>query len=145
MCNWTMWSVLGFFSLLVGLSQSGTQAGGGGLGQQGDTKVFQTAAPGDAVGEPTDQTAKQITPDIWAELRALRDMVVELKVEVRVKMENMEARLRESESVVEELKVELLVTKVHVELLQKENSGTGWLHISVRGSGDLTLRFSVSC
>uniref|UniRef100_A0A8C4HK24 C1q domain-containing protein n=1 Tax=Dicentrarchus labrax TaxID=13489 RepID=A0A8C4HK24_DICLA len=68
--------------------------------------------------ESSEQTTKQTTPDIWVEVRALRDMVVELKVELR----NMEARVKDSESQVNELKAELMVTKVQMELLQRENS-----------------------
>ncbi|XP_059210790.1 complement C1q-like protein 2 [Centropristis striata] len=64
------------------------------------------------------ETTKTTTPDIWAEVRALRDMVVELKVELR----NVQAAVTDSESQVEELKAELMVTNVYVELLQRENS-----------------------
>ncbi|XP_059214127.1 complement C1q-like protein 2 [Centropristis striata] len=64
------------------------------------------------------ETTKTTTADIWAEVRALRDMVVELKVELR----NVQAAVTDSESQVEELKAELMVTNVYVELLQRENS-----------------------
>ncbi|XP_051255755.1 cerebellin 17 [Dicentrarchus labrax] len=94
--------VLGLLWLLLGLCGSGAQGEGGGLDEVG------------AVEESTEQTIS----DIWAEVRALRDMVVELKVELR----NMEARVKESESQVNELKTELMVTKVQMELLQRENS-----------------------
>ncbi|XP_041657946.1 heavy metal-binding protein HIP-like [Cheilinus undulatus] len=63
-------------------------------------------------------TSKQTTPDIWAEVKALRDMVVQLNVEQRY----LEAIVKESESQVEELRVELIITKMHVEQLQTENS-----------------------
>uniref|UniRef100_A0A8C4H6D6 C1q domain-containing protein n=1 Tax=Dicentrarchus labrax TaxID=13489 RepID=A0A8C4H6D6_DICLA len=98
--------VLGLLLLLLGLCGSGAQGEGGGLDEVG------------AVEESSEQTTKQTTPDIWAEVRALRDMVVELKVELR----NMEARVKDSESQLNELKTELMVTKVQMELLQRENS-----------------------
>ncbi|XP_051258520.1 major antigen-like isoform X2 [Dicentrarchus labrax] len=98
--------VLGLLLLLLGLCGSGAQGEGGGLDEGG------------AVEESSEQTTKQTTCDIWVEMRALRDMVVELKVELR----NMEARVKDSESQVNELKTELILTKVQVELLQRENS-----------------------
>ncbi|XP_042354533.1 uncharacterized protein LOC121952112 [Plectropomus leopardus] len=107
--------VVGLLLLLLGLCGSGAQGEGGGLGEAGEISQFLEKAPRDAAEEPT---TKQTTPDIWAEVRALRDMVVELKVELR----NMEARVKDSESHVDELKAELMVTKVQVELLQRENS-----------------------
>ncbi|KAL3970924.1 bradykinin receptor B2 [Sarotherodon galilaeus] len=70
-------------------------------------------------GDLTEQTLEQTTPDIWAEMTALRDMVVELQVELRT----MENRVMESDRKVEELKTELTVTKMYIELLQIENSG----------------------
>ncbi|KAL7390586.1 hypothetical protein ABVT39_023882 [Epinephelus coioides] len=109
--------VVGLLLLLLALCGSGAQGEGGGLGQVGEIGQLETA-PRDAAEESTEQTTKQTTPDIWAEVRALRDMVVELKVQLR----NMEATVKDSESQVNDLKAELMVTKVHVELLQRENS-----------------------
>ncbi|XP_059181677.1 heavy metal-binding protein HIP-like [Centropristis striata] len=82
-----------------------------GSGAQGEVQETETRDAGE-------ETTKQITPDIWAEVRALRDMVVELKVELR----NVEATVKDSESQVDELKVELIVTKMQVEQLQRETS-----------------------
>ncbi|XP_037603621.1 uncharacterized protein LOC119475209 isoform X6 [Sebastes umbrosus] len=110
--------VVGLLLLLLSLCGSGAQGDGGGLGEVGEIREFQETAPRDAVEESTEQTTKQTTPDIWAEVRALRDMVVELKVELR----NMEAIVKDSESLVNELKTELIVTKVYVEMLQRDNS-----------------------
>ena len=62
---------LGLLLLLLALCGSGAQGEDGGLGE-----------------EWTKQTTEQTTPDIWAEVKPMRDMVVELKVELR----NMEAR-----------------------------------------------------
>ncbi|XP_038563485.1 heavy metal-binding protein HIP-like isoform X1 [Micropterus salmoides] len=110
--------VFGLLLLLFGLCGSGAHGEGGGLGEVGEISQFQKTAPRDADEESTKQTTEQTTTDIWGEVRALRDMVVELKVELR----NMKARVKDSESQVKDLKAELIVTKVLVDLLQKENS-----------------------
>ncbi|XP_059207926.1 multimerin-2-like [Centropristis striata] len=100
-----------------------------GSGAQGE---LQEMARTDEAEEPTEQTTKQTTPDIWAEVRALRDMVVELKVELR----NVHAAVKDSESQVDKLKAELIVTNVQVELLQRENSD---LQTRLRSSEDEIL------
>ncbi|KAE8287378.1 hypothetical protein D5F01_LYC13417 [Larimichthys crocea] len=110
--------VLGLQLVLLGLCGSGAQGEGGGLSEVVELSEFQKTDPRDAVEEASEQTTEQTYTDIWAEVRALRDMVVELKVELK----NMESRVKDSESQVNELKAELIVTKVHVELLQRENS-----------------------
>ncbi|XP_044079549.1 uncharacterized protein LOC122888773 [Siniperca chuatsi] len=76
--------VAGLLLLLLGLCGSGAQGEDGGLGEVGEISQFQKTAPRDAVEESTEQTTKQTTPDIWVEVRALRDMVVELKVHVQL-------------------------------------------------------------
>ena len=86
----TMRVVVGLLLLLLGLCGSGAQGEAGGLGEVAE--INQNTDPKDAAEESTKQTTEQTTCDIWTELRALRDMVVELNV--------------------------------HVELLQRENSGT---------------------
>ncbi|TKS82428.1 Complement C1q-like protein 2 C1q and tumor necrosis factor-related protein 10 [Collichthys lucidus] len=107
---------VGFGLVLLLLGQCGlrAQGEGGGLSDVGEIREFQKTDPRDAVEE----SSKQTTPDIWDEVRALRDMMVELKADLK----NMVTRLKDSESQVNELKAELIVTKVHVELLQRENS-----------------------
>ncbi|XP_027142870.1 centromere protein F-like [Larimichthys crocea] len=104
----------GLVLLLLGQCGLGAQGEGGGLSDVGEIREFQKTHPRDAVEE----SSKQTTPDIWDEVRALRDMMVELKADLK----NMVIRLKASESQVNELKAELIVTKVHVELLQRENS-----------------------
>ncbi|XP_059214580.1 complement C1q-like protein 2 [Centropristis striata] len=103
------------------------------------------------------ETTKTTTPDIWAEVRALRDMVVELKVELR----NVQAAVTDSESQVEELKAELMVTNVYTRLsssesridtLERENTGderkvafyTGLTNDGYLGpfNTDITLQYS---
>ncbi|XP_059190313.1 heavy metal-binding protein HIP-like [Centropristis striata] len=100
-----------------------------GSGAQGE---LQETALTDAAEELTEQTTKQTTPDIWAEVRALRDMVVELKVELR----NVQVAVKDSESQVDELKALLTVTNMQVELLQRENSD---LQTRLRSSEDELL------
>ena len=90
--------------LLLGLCVSEAQ---GEEGEVGKISEFQETTPRHAAEELTGQISAQTTPDIWAEVKALRDMVVELKVELRY----MEARVRDSESQVDELKAELMVIK----------------------------------
>ncbi|TKS82432.1 Complement C1q-like protein 4 C1q and tumor necrosis factor-related protein 11 [Collichthys lucidus] len=113
--NWTMRVGFGLVLLLLGQCGLRAQGEGGGLSDVGEIREFQKTHPRDAVEE----SSKQTTPDIWDEVRALRDMMVELKADLK----NMVTRLKDSESQVNELKAELIVTKVHVELLQRENSG----------------------
>lgn len=69
--------------------------------------------------EQVAQVSRQKVPDPFEDSRTLRDIVVELKVQLK----SMEARVRESEVKVNDMRVELAVTKVHVEQLQKENVG----------------------
>ncbi|XP_059188014.1 complement C1q-like protein 3 [Centropristis striata] len=80
-------AVVGLLLLLLGLCGSGAQ------GEVQDTV----------------QTAKQNTPDIWAEIRALRVMLVELKKE----NSDLQSRVSSSES-------ELLLSKSRIEQLEME-------------------------
>uniref|UniRef100_A0A3Q3W4C6 C1q domain-containing protein n=1 Tax=Mola mola TaxID=94237 RepID=A0A3Q3W4C6_MOLML len=106
---------LGFLLLSLSLRGSGAQ---GGLTKASEITEVQKAPPRDAAEELTQQTLRQTTPDIWAEVRALRDRVVELRVELRIMTE----RMKESRSHVDDLKSQLLVNKGHMEQLQRENS-----------------------
>ena len=89
----TMRVVAGLLLLLLGLCGSGAQGEAGGLGEVAE--INQNTDPKHPAEESTQQSTKQTDPDVWTELRALRDMVVE--------------------------------QQVHMELLQRENSGTDWL------------------
>ncbi|KAF7669087.1 hypothetical protein LDENG_00252190 [Lucifuga dentata] len=80
---------------------------GGGLSSSSE---FQKRTPGDT----DEETTKQTVPDIWEEARMLRDMV---------ELRHMEARLKDSKSRVDGLKTELITTKIHLQQLQRENSG----------------------
>nr|XP_033490176.1 complement C1q-like protein 3 isoform X2 [Epinephelus lanceolatus] len=109
--------VVGLLLLLLALCGSGAQGEGGGLGQVGEISEFQETAPRDAAEESAESTTKQTT-HIWAEVRALRDMVVELKVFVQLlQRENsdLQTRLSSSES-------ELLLSKSRIDQLERENT-----------------------
>ncbi|XP_032389660.1 complement C1q-like protein 2 [Etheostoma spectabile] len=108
-----MRAVLGLLLLLLGLCGSG-----GGLVEVGEINEVQETAPRDAVEEKTEQSTKPTTPDIWAEVRALRDMVVELKVYVDIlKRENSDLQTRLSST-----ERELLVGKSRIDQLERENT-----------------------
>lgn len=65
-------------------------------GEDNEVSEFQDTAPPEiAPEESSGQTSKQITPDIWAEVRVLKDMVVELKVELRY----MKARVKDHQRI----------------------------------------------
>ncbi|XP_059184693.1 complement C1q-like protein 2 [Centropristis striata] len=64
------------------------------------------------------ETTKTTTPDIWAEVRALRDMVVEFNLHVELlQKENSELQTRLSSS-----ESELLISKFRIETLERENT-----------------------
>ncbi|XP_067338994.1 uncharacterized protein [Channa argus] len=77
---------------------------------------MQTLDPDTRADQSTEQ--KNTTLDIWMELRMLRDMVVEQKVEMR----HMEARLKETEMQADEQKVDLILTKTTLEELKKDST-----------------------
>ncbi|XP_037603764.1 uncharacterized protein LOC119475302 isoform X5 [Sebastes umbrosus] len=108
--------VVGLLLLLLGLCGSGAQGDGGGLGQVGEIREFQDTAQRDAVEESTEQNTKQTTSDIWAEVRALRYMVVKLEVYVEMLQRDnsdLQTRLSSSES-------ELLLSKSRIDQLERE-------------------------
>ncbi|XP_074466240.1 uncharacterized protein LOC141752310 [Sebastes fasciatus] len=110
--------VVGLLLLLLGLCGSGAQGDGGGLGEVGEIREFQETVPRDAVEELTEQTTNQTTPDIWAEVRAVRDMVVKLEVYVEMLQRDnsdLQTRLSSSES-------ELLLSKSRIDQLERENA-----------------------
>ena len=104
--------------LLFCLSQAGAQGENGLVKERADP------------GTPS-------SPDLWVELKALRDMVnglgatmVDMKAETREKLRNMEARLAASEAEAKEqrnlatdLRVELIVAKKDMEGMAKESAG----------------------
>lgn len=65
-----------------------------------------------------EQTKNETSPDIW---KAVTDLQVEMKA--------MSDRVTASEGQVGAMNAELTATKVHLEQMQKENSGTRHLHI----------------
>ncbi|KAL7388304.1 hypothetical protein ABVT39_011038 [Epinephelus coioides] len=85
----------------------------------GETKLYDfTLDPETTADQSSDQT--NTGHDIWAEVRMLRDMVVEQKVELR----KMETRLREAEVQAGEQKMDLLLTKTSLEDLKRDHAAT---------------------
>ncbi|CAB1316732.1 unnamed protein product, partial [Coregonus sp. 'balchen'] len=71
----------------------------------------------------TSDTQTTTQPDIWTELKHLRDIVHNLgtiMVEQRVELRNMEASLKTSESQAVDLKVELSVTKTELQFTKNQ-------------------------
>ncbi|XP_038563577.1 uncharacterized protein LOC119894934 [Micropterus salmoides] len=138
--------VLGLLLLVLGLCGSGAHGEGGGLSKVSEISQFQKTAPRDADEESTKQTTEQTTTDIWAELRALRDMVVVLTVRVdMLQRENSDQatalnslgiRLTATESKTSDLERknadlqtrlssterELLLSKSRIDQLERENA-----------------------
>ncbi|XP_039632724.1 uncharacterized protein LOC120543647 isoform X2 [Perca fluviatilis] len=136
--NWTMRVVLGLLLLLLGLCGSGAQGERGGLGEVGDINEFQETAPSNAGEESTERTTKQTTPDIWAEVRELRDMVVELKVYVAMlQRENSDLQTRLSST-----ERELLVSKSRIDQLERENAALTDAGYVGPHNTDTTLKYS---
>ncbi|KAM8742331.1 complement C1q-like protein 2 [Acanthopagrus schlegelii] len=99
--------VAGLLLLLLGLCGSGAQGEAGGLGEVAE--INQNTDPKHPAEESTQQSTKQTAPDIWTELRALRDMVVEQKVHMELlQRENsdLQTRLSSSESRIDQLETE---------------------------------------
>ncbi|KAM8742330.1 complement C1q-like protein 2 [Acanthopagrus schlegelii] len=108
--------VAGLLLLLLGLCGSGAQGEAGGLGEVAE--INQNTDPKHPAEESTQQSTKQTAPDVWTELRALRDMVVEQKVHMELlQRENsdLQTRLSSSES-------ELLISRSRIDQLERENA-----------------------
>ncbi|XP_036975656.1 complement C1q-like protein 2 isoform X5 [Acanthopagrus latus] len=108
--------VAGLLLLLLGLCGSGAQGEAGGLGEVAE--INQNTDPKHPAEESTQQSMKQTACDVWMELRALRDMVVEQKVHMELlQRENsdLQTRLSSSES-------ELLISKSRIDQLERENA-----------------------
>uniref|UniRef100_A0A671X0L4 C1q domain-containing protein n=1 Tax=Sparus aurata TaxID=8175 RepID=A0A671X0L4_SPAAU len=129
--------VVGLLLLLLGLCGSGAQGEAGGLGEVAE--INQNTDPKDAAEESTEQTTKQTYPDIWTELRALRDMVVELNVHMELlqrensvqatELVSLESRLTSSESKTSDLEKEnadlqtrLSSSESRIDQLERENA-----------------------
>ncbi|KAK6325327.1 hypothetical protein J4Q44_G00046690 [Coregonus suidteri] len=126
--------------LLFCLSGAWTQEESGGVRESDVTQQGHSAGRESRVREvqiesqmtDTSETTNEQTttlPDIWTEMKELRDMVHNLGTIVVEQRENMEVRLTASEAEVKEqrntvtdLRVELMVTKNKMEELEKENA-----------------------
>ncbi|KAM8742326.1 uncharacterized protein AB9X84_019426 isoform 1-T1 [Acanthopagrus schlegelii] len=136
--------VAGLLLLLLGLCGSGAQGEAGGLGEVAE--INQNPDPKHPAEESTQQSTKQTTCDVWTELRALRDMVVEQKVHMELlqrensvqatELVSLESRLTSSESKTRDLEKEnadlqtrlssseseLLISKSRIDQLERENA-----------------------
>ncbi|XP_053176284.1 complement C1q-like protein 2 [Scomber japonicus] len=107
-----------FLALLLCLYWTGAQGESGGLT---GNDITQTEIQSEILGVKSTSDQTNITPDIWAELKELRDMAIEHSVELRnskskiekleqeklkIESADMMARLKISEHVMEELKME---------------------------------------
>ncbi|XP_053185523.1 heavy metal-binding protein HIP-like [Scomber japonicus] len=132
-----------FLALLLCLYWTGAQGESGGLT---GNDITQTEVQSEILGVKSNSDEDNITPDIWAELKELRDMGIEHRVELRkLEQENtaiqtrltasesknavLEARMTASENEMEELKIENEVLKARMntsenvmEELKKENT-----------------------
>ncbi|KAM8742515.1 uncharacterized protein AB9X84_019559 isoform 3-T3 [Acanthopagrus schlegelii] len=136
--------VAGLLLLLLGLCGSGAQGEAGGLGEVAE--INQNPDPKHPAEESTQQSTKQTYPDVWTELRALRDMVVEQQVHMELlqrensvqatELVSLESRLTSSESKTRDLEKEnadlqtrlssseseLLISKSRIDQLERENT-----------------------
>ncbi|KAM8742328.1 uncharacterized protein AB9X84_019427 isoform 1-T1 [Acanthopagrus schlegelii] len=129
--------VAGLLLLLLGLCGSGAQGEAGGLGEVAE--INQNPDPKHPAEESTQQSTKQTDPDVWTELRALRDMVVEQKVHMELlqrensvqatELVSLESRLTSSESKTRDLEKEnadlqtrLSSSESRIDQLERENA-----------------------
>uniref|UniRef100_A0A671TQR6 C1q domain-containing protein n=1 Tax=Sparus aurata TaxID=8175 RepID=A0A671TQR6_SPAAU len=142
----TMRVVVGLLLLLHGLCGSGAQGEAGGLGEVAE--INQNTDPKHAAEESTKQTTKQTTSDIWTELRALRDMVVELNVHMELlQRENsdLQTRLSSSESRIDQLERENAVQATElVSLESRLTSSESKTSDLEKENADLQTRLSSS-
>ncbi|KAM8742520.1 uncharacterized protein AB9X84_019559 isoform 8-T8 [Acanthopagrus schlegelii] len=129
--------VAGLLLLLLGLCGSGAQGEAGGLGEVAE--INQNTDPKHPAEESTQQSTKQTTCDVWTELRALRDMVVEQQVHMELlqrensvqatELVSLESRLTSSESKTRDLEKEnadlqtrLSSSESRIDQLETENA-----------------------
>ncbi|KAL6098747.1 uncharacterized protein ACO6RY_17823 [Pungitius sinensis] len=108
--------VLGLLLVLLGLCGSAVQQEG--FAKVGEIGEFLQTAPRDTADDSIEHKTKQNTPDIWAELRALRDTVSDVRVELYLlQRDNSDLQTRQSSS-----ESELLVSKFRIGQVEKENA-----------------------
>lgn len=93
----------------------------------------QSLDPGLVSGSCDEQVAQALRQKVLDTLeptRTLRDIILELKVQIA----NLEARVKESEVKVNDMRVELAVNTVNIALLQKENAGKTSLRLHFQGA-----------
>ncbi|XP_053186849.1 heavy metal-binding protein HIP-like [Scomber japonicus] len=111
-----------FLALLLCLYWTGAQGESGGLT---GNDITQTEIQSEILGVKSTSDQTNITPDIWAELKELRDMAIEHSVELRntkSKMEKLEleSKINASENVVKELQRENTVLEARMTASENE-------------------------
>uniref|UniRef100_A0A673XF61 Uncharacterized LOC115196218 n=1 Tax=Salmo trutta TaxID=8032 RepID=A0A673XF61_SALTR len=114
--------------LLFCLSGAWTQEESGGGRESGITQQGHSAGRESRGSEATEVTGECTTmqPDIWDEMKALRDMVMEQREKLRTmegRVTACEGEVETQKSTVMDLRIELMVTKAKVAELEKENAG----------------------
>ena len=111
-------------ALLLCLSETWVQGESTGVVRDsdgGDIGKGEVQSERQRIEEAIDQSMSNLnitgSSDIWAELKWLRDMVVEQRVELRI----LDSRLKETQSQVDKHKVELVLTRNDVEELLMTN------------------------
>ncbi|XP_030293633.1 complement C1q-like protein 2 isoform X1 [Sparus aurata] len=116
--------VVGLLLLLLGLCGSGAQGEAGGLGEVAE--INQNTDPKDAAEESTKQITDQTTSDIWTELRALRDMVVELlqreNSDLQTRLSSSDSRIDQLETENADLQTRLSSSESRIDQLERENA-----------------------
>ncbi|XP_044196391.1 uncharacterized protein LOC122973008 [Thunnus albacares] len=124
-----MRSAAAFLALLLCVYWTRAQGESGGVREN---DITQTEVQSEILGVKATSDQTNITPDIWAELKELRDMVIQHSLELReMEQENtdLKSRLNTAEKMVEELKRENTVLEARmssnefqVEELKRENA-----------------------
>ncbi|XP_053180773.1 heavy metal-binding protein HIP-like [Scomber japonicus] len=111
-----------FLALLLCLYWTGTQGESGGVT---GNDITQTEIQSEILGVKSTSDQTNISPDIWAELKELRDMAIEHRVELRkLEQENtaIQTRLTASESKNAVLESKMNASENEVKELQRENT-----------------------
>ncbi|XP_014006146.1 uncharacterized protein [Salmo salar] len=113
--------------LLFCLSGAWTQEESGGVRESGITQQGHSAGRESRGTEATEVTSECTTmqPDIWDEMKALRDMVMEQREKLRTmegRVTACEGEVETQKNIVMDLRIELMVTKAKVAELEKENA-----------------------
>ncbi|XP_053180777.1 heavy metal-binding protein HIP-like [Scomber japonicus] len=106
-----------FLALLLCLYWTGAQGESGGLT---GNDITQTEVQSEILGVKSTSDQTNISPDIWAELKELRDMAIEHSVELRNSKSKMEKLEQENTA----MQTRLTASENEVEELQRENTAS---------------------